>query len=119
MLMLGLLPASLDWLIVALIPKTDGGERPIGICPSPLRLMSKLIRGSYGKFWATKNDRPYLFGKKGKSALACVWRKSLMAECAVYVGLSAAASLLDIAKAFDSVDHNFLVQQAIRHGFRP
>ena len=117
MLMLGLLPAALDWLIVALISKTDGGERPICIFPSPLRLMSKLIRGSYGKHWATKQDRPYLFGKKGKSALACVWRKSLFAEFAVYVGLSAAASLLDIAKAFDSFDHVFLMQQAIRHGF--
>ena len=40
-----------------------------------------------------------------------------MAEFAVYTGQCAAASFLDIAKAFDSVDHHFLVIQAVRHGF--
>ena len=65
MLLLGLLPKALDWIIIALIPKSEGGERPIGISPSPLRLMSKLIRGTYGNWWAEKHDRPFIYGRKG------------------------------------------------------
>ena len=117
MLMCGVLPAALDWLVIALIPKPKGGERPIGIDPSPLRSMSKFIRSTYGERWAELHDRPYMFGKKGRSAQACLWGKSVMAEFAVYTGQPAAASLLDIAKAFHSVDHHFLVMQAVRHGF--
>ena len=40
-----------------------------------------------------------------------------MAEFDACVGLSSASSMLYIAKAFDSVDHQFLVVQVVRHGF--
>ena len=62
-------------------------------------------------------DRPYVYGRKGRSALTCAWRQSLLAEHATYMGQTAASSLLDIAKAFDSVDHEWLQAQAKKHHF--
>eukprot|EP00973_Karenia_brevis_P065411 9087535-Karenia_brevis.AAC.1 len=108
MLMLGFIPAALAYLLIALIPKASGGERPIGIFPSFLRIMSKVIRMTYCKKWLAKNDRSYLFGRKGRSALTCVWQKALLAEHATYRGVCAASAMLDIVKAFDGVDHPYL-----------
>ena len=96
---LACVPSQLDFLMVALIPKASGGERTIGICPSALRIMSKLIRRIYGSSWLRANDRPYLFGRKGISALSCIWRQALTTEHATYFGQSAATAMLDIAKA--------------------
>eukprot|EP00973_Karenia_brevis_P017929 2463945-Karenia_brevis.AAC.1 len=44
LLCLGLMPDDLDLLLIALIPKRAGGDRPIGIFPSIIRLLSKLMR---------------------------------------------------------------------------
>ena len=117
MLMLGVLPRRLDWLRIALVPKAEGGERSIWISPSFIRLTSKLLRGTVGQSWMNRNDREYLFGKKGRSASTCAWRRSAISEFAIFMCLSASSSLLGIAKAFDSVDHEHLVRQAARHGY--
>ena len=41
---LGELPRQIALLVMALIPKKAGGRRPIGIEPSPLRLIGRLRR---------------------------------------------------------------------------
>ena len=93
MVMIGLVPSQLEWLFISLIPKASGGERPIGIFPSINSLTSKIIWLAYGVVWARLHDRPYIFGRKGWSALTCAWKQSLVAEHATYTGRSAASSL--------------------------
>lgn len=65
LLILGRLPELLQLLLVALIPKPTGGDRPIGIFPTCIRIISKLLRRSYGVKWLEKHNRDYMYGAKG------------------------------------------------------
>ena len=94
-----------------------GGERPIGIFPSFVRVISRIIRYKYGRFWLQQNDRPFLYGRKGRSALQCVWRQAAICEHATYLGKVAIAILIDIIKAFDSVEHSVLFRNALKYNF--
>lgn len=117
MVMLGLVPEQVEWLFIAFIPQALGGERPIGIFTSFIRVVSKIIRLTYSSIWLRLNDRQYIYGRKGRSAITCAWRHSFLAEHATYTGRYVAAVLLDIAKAYDSVDHLHLVAQAEKYHY--
>ena len=61
--------------------------------------------------------RSYVYGRKGRSALTCAWRQAAIAEHATYIGNHAVSALLDIERAFDSVDHDLLRRQAVVHRY--
>jgi len=118
MLRLGLMPAQIYLLIMLLIPKVSAtGDRPIGLFPTPARLLSRWLRGTYGEGWRKEHDRDYFFGAKARGATVCTWRVSAFAEYARATGKDAAVALYDLVKAFEFIRHRWLKEQAIKHGF--
>eukprot|EP00959_Pyramimonas_sp_CCMP1952_P269000 5624393-Pyramimonas_sp.AAC.1 len=62
-----------------MLPKPEGGFRPIALLPTPTRVFSKLSRGEV-KCWERDNNRDYLYGVHGKSCDRAVWEQSLTVE---------------------------------------
>ena len=117
MLRMGAAPEIIELLIVLLLPKATGGDRPIGLFPTCIRVLNRWLRTTYGEMWRAANDRDYFYGSKGKGALVCNWRVAAFAEYAKAVGKHAIAAFLDIVKAFEYIEHFKLKQNAVRYGF--
>ena len=110
--MLGRWPEMMGIVVIALLPKVGGGNRPIGLCPSLVRLWMRL-RLPVAQAWQSANDRPYFFAGEAKGADVAAWKQAARAEIGAYDGLDHALALLDIIKAFDGVPWDWLVKQAI------
>jgi hypothetical protein len=52
-------PEAVALVIIALLPKTDGGFRPIGLMPFMPRLWAR-VRRRCAREWEAKNQRGYL-----------------------------------------------------------
>jgi len=117
MLRLGLTPQQIDLLIILLIPKEAGGDRPIGLFPTAIRVLNRWLRRTYGEAWRKKNSREYLFGTRGKGTTVANWIMAAGAEYARATSKHAAAGLFDLVKAFEHIEHERLKQQAAHYGF--
>ena len=113
---IGRWPSMIGIVIIALLPKAGGGNRPIGLCPSLIRLWMKL-RLPVAQAWQSQHDRPYFFAGEAKGADVAAWKQAARAECSACDGLGHALALLDIIKAFDGVPWDWLVKQAICKGY--
>ena len=58
--MLGSWPELVGWVIVVLLPKPDGGRRPIGLIPLLPRVWSR-ARRNVAVAWEKSNTRTYLY----------------------------------------------------------
>ena len=105
-------------VIVALLPKTSPGLRPIGLFPLWPKVWAK-IRRQEALRWEIANDRPYLYAGPGKGANVVAWKQAARAEHAASMPAPMAygMTLLDLIKAFDSVPWHVLLREAIRLGF--
>ena len=117
MIRMGATPEVVNLLIIVLLPKPAGGDRPIGIFPTVIRALNRWLRSTYGEKWRTKHDRPYFYGAKGRGATVCNWRVAAFAEYAKATGKHAVAALFDIVKAYENITHARLKQEAEKHGF--
>ena len=97
-------PRAIALVIIALLPKTDGGFRPIGLIPCMPRVWSR-VRRRYAKRWEEKNSRCYLYAGKGKGANVAAWKQAFAAELAATAKgkTQYAQALLDLVKAFDRI----------------
>ena len=100
-------------VITALIPKGDGGWRPIGLMPTIIRVWAR-VRGRTVREWEDTQERSYLFGGRGKGAQIAAWKFAARAEAARLDKAEFAAVLLDLEKAFDKVPHHQVVAAARR-----
>ena len=106
-----------DWsgaigvVMVALLPKTDGGWPPIGLLPTLVRVWAK-ARSKVAEEWESKNGRSYIFGGRGKGAQVAAWGHAARAEAAAAGKVAFAAALIDLEKAFERVPYNHLVAAA-------
>ena len=117
MLLSGRMPKKIALLIVVLIPKVEGGQRPIGIFPTVLRLLDRWYRWQYGANWLSKQDGGSFYGCKGRTVEDAVWRQALLGEWSAAVGRCSASHLLDIRKVFEHIQHEQLWDVARRRGF--
>ena len=107
-----------DWskavgvVLIALLPKTDGGWRPIGLLPTLVRVWAK-ARLKYAEEWEAKNDRTYLYGGINKGAQVAAWGHAARAEAAAAGKIAFAAVLIDLEKAFERVPHRHLLAAAV------
>ena len=102
------MPRQLALLLIVLIPKPDGGERPIGVFPMVLRAIDRWYRWHYGADWLKRQPTGAHYGLKGSTVEDAVWRQALLGEWSAAVGMAAATFLLDIGKAFEHIRHDRL-----------
>ena len=110
-------PRAVAIVIVALLPKPDGGRRPIGLFPWLPRVWMR-IRRQVARDWELANPRPYLYAGVGKGANVAAWKQGARAELAQSLPhVLYGQALLDLVKAFERVPHHVLVREAIRLGY--
>jgi hypothetical protein len=114
--LMGNWPAVLRLVLIVLIPKSDGGKRPIGLFPSPIRIWWR-ARAVVARRWEAAQARPSLFGGAGNGALRAAWNVSFAAEAACNSGRAYGQALLDLVKAFEKIPHHLLVIAATKHGY--
>ena len=59
--LLGAWPAGIGCVVIALLPKPEGGLRPIGLFPSLVRVWMR-VRLPIAQIWMRGHERPYFFG---------------------------------------------------------
>ena len=107
-------PEAVALTIIALLPKTDGGFRPIGLIPFLPRIWRR-ARRRCAREWEAKNPRPWLYAGKAKGANVAAWKQAMAAEAAAAAGPTVhyAEALLDLVKAFDRIPLWLLVREAV------
>ena len=93
-------PTCWQLVLICLLPKADGGRRPIGLFPAVIRLWMR-ARASKLRDWERLHDHPALYGSTGKAATRATWVSAWEAEAAKDRGALFAQALLDLAKAFE------------------
>ena len=109
-------PSATDLVVVALLPKTDGGWRPIGLLPFLPRIQMR-VRRPVTLQWERCQARDYLYAGAAKGATVAAWKQSARGERAHLWGTSYGQALLDLAKAFERIQHKRLVRQAVKLGY--
>ena len=107
-------PASVGCIIIILLPKPDGGRRPIGLFPTIIRVWMK-ARLEIAQAWLIINDRSYFYAGPAKGADVAAWKQALVAETSHSAKMDYACVLLDLVKAFDSIPFDWLVIQAKKY----
>eukprot|EP00972_Heterocapsa_arctica_P037665 5542741-Heterocapsa_arctica.AAC.1 len=90
MLAKGWLPKAIAMLLVILLPKPDGGLRPIGLFATITRVLMHWLRNTAGSKWLESISRAYCFGSRGRTIERCTWASSAAAEYAKARGEQAA-----------------------------
>ena len=85
---IGAWPTAIIDVFIALLPKTSGGLRPIGIFPTLVRIWFRL-RAPYVRAWEHSHSRPFLFAGTAKGVGVALWLQAAHMENA---GLSRGAS---------------------------
>ena len=112
----GLWPEALRHALLHLIPKREGGKRPIGLVNGLCRLW-ELARRPLVREWRATQKRRYDYGLRGRSSTEAVWVQALHDEAAEFTGEAAATALLDLTKAFESVPLAMVWARGCQLGF--
>ena len=115
---IGIWPSQIHAILVAQIPKSSGGRRPIGLLPALVRLWEK-IRKPVVAAWRCSVERSYNWAAKGRSPQAAVWKQALLDEAAAARGLESAAALVDLVKAFEMVKLELVWRRGLILHFPP
>eukprot|EP00973_Karenia_brevis_P027521 3796324-Karenia_brevis.AAC.1 len=102
--------------MVILLPKPDGGRRPIGLFPTLIRVWMRM-RLVVAQQWQVEHNRNFLYAGPSCGADVAAWKQAAFAEIAKSANMQYAAVLLDLVKAFDNVPFDWLVAQGVRHGY--
>ena len=95
----GTWPERWRLVLIVLLPKPDGGRRPIGLFPAVIRVWMR-ARSAALREWEQHNARPGLYGAAGMAASRAAWLSAWEAESASTSQGWYAQSLLDLVKAF-------------------
>jgi hypothetical protein len=109
-------PQSVGVVVVVLLPKNDGGFRPIGLIPNAPRVWMRLRR-PVAKKWEIACDRKYLYAGAGRGSTVAAWKQSARGEAAAATGVQYAQVLLDLVKAFERIPYRVLLREAVRLGY--
>ena len=110
------LPLQLQLLLMYLLPKLGGRERTIGVFPTAVRCTTRWIRRSFGEMFLAKLPAIGTAGDRHRSVEQAVWQSSALAEHGTLLGRCTISILIDIAKAFENIEHHVLWQSAQQFG---
>ena len=68
-------------VLIALLPKPEGGFRPIGLLPLLPRLWMR-VRRSVATEWEASMHKPYLYAGKRMGSTVAAWKQGFRAEYA-------------------------------------
>ena len=109
-------PEQIATAIIHLIPKTDGGRRPIGVLPTVVRIWER-VRKPIVQAWLRQHARQYDWASQGRSSEAAAWHQSVLDEAATADGLTSGTTFMDLAKAFESVSLEHVWRAGVKHSF--
>ena len=112
---LGTWTAAFNLVLIVLLPKSDGGLRPIGLFPTIIRIWMR-ARVSIARQWESTHALPGVYGGTGMGAHRAAWNESFSAELAAHVKADHIQALLDLVKCFETVPHAELVHAARARG---
>ena len=104
-------PDAVDAVLIVLLPRADGGRRPISLFASVVRLWMR-ARIYMARQWEAKHPNTALYGSKGMGAQRAAWTAAAGAEAAKLAKKAHAQALLDLVKAFEKVLHQKLIDAA-------
>ena len=113
---LGRWPTICQFIMIVLLPKPDGGRRPIGLFHSIVRLWGR-ARSLLARRWEADNDMNCLFGGAGKGAQRAAWQASFRSETAAQNKRAYGQALLDMAKCFEHLRFEMIWEAAKQHGY--
>ncbi len=102
----GAWPDAIGLVIIALLPKPEGGFRPIGLFPSLVRVWMKLRRPCMQR-WEALHPRDYLYAGRGKGAEVAAWEQAARAEVTASSRAAYGQVLLDVVKCFETIHMTF------------
>ena len=111
----GAWPEFSQLVITVLLPKSDGGRRPIGLFRTLHRVWMRTRRPCI-KQWRKVHQRSYRYGGAGRGTRRAARLHAARAELAVEGGRDAAV-LLDLVKAFEMRPHHHIIEAAKKHGY--
>eukprot|EP00973_Karenia_brevis_P055240 7681296-Karenia_brevis.AAC.1 len=102
---LGDFPRVTRDMLIALLPKDDGGLRPIGLYRALYRLWAK-SRVRHWRQWERDEDPQQFFGAgEGRSCTDIVWRMGVRAEGVDLANEEALTAMYDLAKCYEHLCH--------------
>ena len=105
-------------VLVSLIPKNGGGERPIALTAMLYRLVMRLNK-SHITDWDEAKAGFWDTAIRGSSCLRAALARALQMEVATTQGFAAAGILWDIAAFYDSIRIHELICMALGLQFPP
>ncbi len=109
-------PTIMRLILIVLLPKADGGRRPIGLFPTIVRVWMR-SRAEVTRRWEAAHHLPNVYGGRGMGAQRAAWQSAFHAELAAADQLAFAQAMLDLVKAFEKVPHEHLIQAVRALGF--
>ena len=94
-------PEAAELVLIALLPKAEGGFRAIGLLPLLPRLWMR-TRKQIAADWEESQQKPYLYAGKKMGATVAAWKQGFRAELAAAYGrtVNYCEALLDLVKSF-------------------
>ena len=111
-------PVQLMMNLITLIPKQQGGQRPIAKTPLLYRLWNR-IRSQGVKQWAAGHVQDFDFAAAQRSAVYSGAIRCWTNELAVISGRHTASLLWDLEKFFDTITPEMVLQQGLELGYPP
>ena len=109
-------PEAVGTALIHLIPKPDGGRRPVGVLPTIVRVWER-VRKPIVQTWLEDNARSYDWATRGRSSEGAVWHLSILDEAAAANGLASGSTFMDLAKAFEHVSLRHVWEAGVKHKF--
>ena len=98
----GIIPMQLLMVLIGLMPKESGGERPVALTAMLYRLVMKLNKSNITQWDADKAEF-WDTALKGSSCLRAALCRALKVEVATAQGFASVGLLWDLAAFFDSI----------------
>eukprot|EP00971_Amphidinium_carterae_P129927 2573829-Amphidinium_carterae.2 len=101
---------------ITLIPKPDGGLRPIGLTPLFFRVWGR-IRSAYCKTFMSNVRFESVTGVSWKTCTRAAYEAQYRLESSAMKGDKVLALMLDISKFFERIKHDIMIKLAKEAGF--
>ena len=98
--------------LIVLLPKPDGGRRPIGLLPTVIRVWMRAY-SPLAREWEAEHHRDCLYAGPSMSAQRAAWLTEFHAEQAARKKLHFAQTMLDLVKAFELIPRHHVILAAI------